>query len=140
MSAASDLMKALASMSFEDVALDVKRETLESSRTITVETFDGLLYTINLAKKPGGDDHYLWFAVSGEPPAARTPEKGEKPEDAAREDKRYAEDLAKLKERLKAEKGLASWTYVVSGKNVEPLLKDRAQLTAQPPKPRPGER
>ncbi|MBI2320281.1 MAG: hypothetical protein HYU75_25585, partial [Betaproteobacteria bacterium] len=62
-------------------------------------------------------------------------EAGEKAADKERLDKEFAESLKKLDERLKFERGLAAWTYVVAGKALEPLLKDRTQLTAVPRKP-----
>ncbi len=130
----------LSSLAFSDVAPDVKAESLEKPRTVVAETFDNLAYTIKLAKKPGGDDYYLSFTVAGEPPRERRQEKGEKAEDKARRDKQFAEELKKLDDRLKLEKSLAAWTYVVAGKALAPLLKDRAQLIAAPPRkpPVPG--
>jgi len=122
-------VKALGGLTFDDIALDVKSENFDKPRTFVGETFDDLTYTIKVAKKPDGDDYYLSFTVTGEPPRTRKPEKGEKPEDKEKYDKYFAEDLKRLDARLKIEKSLAGWTYVVSGKTLEPLLKDRAQLT-----------
>jgi hypothetical protein len=140
-SAAVAIANGLASISFSDVAPGLKIETLEKVRTVVAETFDGLVYTLKLAKKPDGSDYYLTMTVAGEPPRERKPEPGEKPEDKARLDKYFAESLKKLDERLKLEKDLAAWTYVVPAKALEPLLKERAQLVAvprQPPGPGPG--
>jgi hypothetical protein len=128
-------VNALAALAFTDVAPEVKVDGLEKTRTIVAETFDNLTYTIRLAKKADGGDYYLSFAVNGDPPRERTPEKGEKPADKERLDKQFAESAKKLDARLKLEKGLAAWTYVVAGKTLEPLLKDRAQLVAAPRKP-----
>jgi hypothetical protein len=125
----------LASIAFTDVAPGVKVDTLEKARTVVVETFDDLVYTLKLAKKPDGNDYYLTVAVAGEPPRSRKPEPGEKPEDKPRLDKYFAESLKKLDERLKVEKDLAAWTYVVPAKALEPLLRERAQLIAVPRKP-----
>ena len=113
----------------------VKPESLDKPRIIVAETFDNLTYTLKLAKKPGGGDYYLTVAVAGDPPRERKPEKGEKPADKERLDKQFAESAKKLDERIKLEKSLAAWTYVVAGKALEPLLKDRAQLIAAPRKP-----
>jgi hypothetical protein len=134
-SAAVAAANALASLAFDDVALEVKAESLEKPRTIVAETFDNIAYTIKLARKPGGDDYYLSLAVGGDPPRERKPEKGEKPADKERLDQQFADGLKKLDERLKLEKSLAIWTYVVAGKMLTPLLKDRAQLIAAPRKP-----
>ncbi len=131
-SAAVAIANGFASMTFSDVAPGVKMETLEKPRTVVVDTFDNLTYTLRLAKKPDGNDYYLTVTVTGEPPRERTPEPGEKPEDKARLDKYFAENLKRLDERLKLERELAAWTYVVPAKALEPLLKDRARLIAVP--------
>ncbi|HEV2008168.1 MAG TPA: hypothetical protein VGQ88_05525, partial [Burkholderiales bacterium] len=64
----------------------------------------------------------------------------EKPADKERLDKQFADGLKKLDERIKLEKSLAGWTYVVAGKSLQPLQKDRAQLIAAPRKPSVAER
>lgn len=134
-SAAVAAVNALASLAFVDVAIGVKAESLEKPSTIVAETFDNLTYTLKLAKKPGSGDYYLAVAIAGDPPRERKPEKGEKPTDKERLDKQFADSAKKLDERLKLEKSLAAWIYVVAGKTLEPLLKDRAQLIAVPRKP-----
>ena len=134
-SAAVAAVNSLTALAFTDVAVDVKADSFDKPRTFVAETYDNLTYTVRIAKKPDGDNYYLSFAVSGEPPRERTPEKGEKPADKERLDKQFADDLKKLDERLKLEKSLAGWTYVVAGKTLQPLLKDRAQLIAAPRKP-----
>ena len=134
-SAAVSIANGLASITFNDVAPDVKMEALEKVRSIVAETFDGLVYTLRIAKKPDGSDYYLTVSVTGEPPRSRPPETGEKPEDTARLDKYFAENLKKLDERVKVEKDLGTVTYVVPAKVLEPLLKERAQLVAVPRPP-----
>jgi hypothetical protein len=128
-------VNALAGLSFTDVALDVKAESFDKPRTLIAETYDSLVYTIKLAKKPGGDDYYLSVTLAGEPPRTRTPEKGEKPADKERLDKQFEETLKKLDERVKLEKGLAAWTYVVAGKTLAPVILSRSDLVAAPPPP-----
>ena len=113
----------------------MKSASFDKPRTIVAETFDHLTYTLKLARKADTEDYYLTVAVAGEPPRERKPEKDEKDADKARLDKQFAEELKKLDGRLKIEKGLAEWTYVISGKTLQPLLKDRAQLIAAPGKP-----
>jgi hypothetical protein len=121
--------KALAGLTFTDVAVDVKPENFDKPRTIVAETFDGVAYTIKAARKPDSEDYYLAFNISGEPLRERKPEKGEKPQDKERLDKYFADDIKRLNERLKVEKPLLGWTYVVAAKTLDPLLKDRAELT-----------
>lgn len=127
-------VNALSSPEFIDVAPDVKPGEFEKPRTLIADTFDQLTYTIKTSKKADGSDYYLSFAIAGEPPRERKAEKNEKPADKERLDKQFAESLKKLDERLKNERGLAAWTYVVAAKTLEPLLKDRAQLVAAAPK------
>lgn len=124
----------LAGLAFSDVALDVKAENFDKPRTLVAETYDNLVYTIRIARKPGDDDYYLAVALSGEPARTRVPEKGEKPADKERLDKQFDDALKKLDERVKFEKTLSAWTYVVSAKTLEPLLKSRAELVAAPRK------
>ena len=133
-SAAAAAVNALSSLAFSDLALDVKAENFDKPRTFVAETFDNLTYAIKLAKKPDGGDYYLSVAVSGEPPRERTPEAGEKAADKERLDKQFADSQKRLDERLKLERSLAAWTYVVAGKALEPLLKNRSQLVAVPRK------
>jgi hypothetical protein len=133
-SAAVSAVNALSSLAFTDVAPEIKPESLENPRTLVADTFENLTYTIKAAKKPGTDEYYLAFTVAGEPPRERKPEKDEKSEDKARRDKQFSEDLQKLEARLKLEKELANWTYVVAGKTLEPLLKDRPQFVIAPRK------
>jgi hypothetical protein len=129
-STAVGAVNALAKLEFVDVAIDVKTDSLKDARTFTADTFDNLTYTVRVVKKPGGDDYYLTVALAGEPPRERRPEKGEKPEEKERLDKQFAEDLKRLDERVKREKSFAPWTYVVTAKSLEPLLKGRSQLVA----------
>ena len=127
-------VNALAALTFSDIAVGVKPESLDKPRVLVAETYDNLVYTIKIARKPGGDDYYLSVAVSGEPPRARVAEKNEKPADKERLDKQFDDALKKLDERVKQEKGLAAWTYVVSAKTLDPLLKSRGELIAAPRK------
>ena len=123
-------VNALAGLTFSDVALDVKPENFDKPRTFVADTYDNLVYTIRIAAKPGSDDYYLTVAVSGEPPRARTPENNEKAADKERLDKQFADTLKRLDDRIKLEKGLAGWVYVVPAKTLEPLLKTRSDLVA----------
>jgi hypothetical protein len=140
-SSAVGAVNALGNVSFADVA--IKTDDAEKAMTAVAETFDNLTYRVKLARKKSADDYYLSFTVSGEPPQKRVPEKGEKPEEQARRDKEFAENLKRLEERIAREKALAKWTYVAAKSTVEPLLKERAQMTAhkekkEPPSPERG--
>lgn len=128
-------VNALNDLKFSDVAIGVKPENLDKPRTFVAETYDNLVYTIKIARKPDSDDYYLAVAVSGEPGRVRTPEKNEKPEDKERRDKQFEETLKKLDDRIKLEKSLGGWVYVLPAKTLDPLLKSRTDLVAAPRKP-----
>jgi Domain of unknown function (DUF4340) len=129
--AVSAATKALTGLSFNDIVLDAKDIKTEKPRTLVAETFDKLTYTIKIARKVDSDDYVLNYTVSGEPPRERTPEKGEKAADKERSDKYFAEDLKRLDERLKLEKSLMTWTYLVAAKTLDPIFVDRASLVAE---------
>ena len=120
----------LGSLSFDDVALDSGKEASGKPLVIVAETFDNLVYTVKLAGKGKGDDYFVGFAVKGEPPKSRTPEKGEKPEDKERRDKEFAESRKRLEERIAAEQALAKWTYVINRRELEALLRSREEMVA----------
>jgi len=134
-SAAVGAVNALGKLEFADVSASGKVEDGENLATVTADTFDGLTYTVKMAKQKSGGDYLLNIALSGAPLKTRPPEKGEKPEEAARRDKEFAETLKRLEARAEFEKILGQWTYIVSVKNLEPVLTDRAQMVAQPRKP-----
>ncbi len=131
-SAAVAATNRLASLSFDDVALDAAKEAGGKPFLLVAETFDNLVYAVKLVRKGKGDEHYLSFTVKGEPPKSRAPEKGEKPEDKERRDKEFAESRKKLEERIAAEQALSKWTYVIGGRELEPLLKSRGDMEAPP--------
>lgn len=128
-SSAVSAVNALGNLGFDDVA--VKPEDGGKPMAVVAETFDNLTYRVKLTPRKSGNDYYLNFAVSGEPPAKRVPEKDEKPEERERRDKDHAEMTKRLEERIAKEKALSKWTYVVSKSSVDPLLKDRSAMTAR---------
>jgi uncharacterized protein DUF4340 len=128
-SSAVGAVNALGNLSFTDVA--VKPVEAEKPMAVVAETFDNLTYRLNLAPRKGADEYSLNFTVSGEPPAKRAAEKDEKPEERERRDKDYEESRKRLTERLAKEKALSKWTFVVAKPAVEPMLKDRAKMTAR---------
>ena len=127
-------VNALSSMTFNDVAVNAKPEDAGKPVVIIAETFDNLTYTVRIAQQKSGEDYLLTVAVAGEPPKTRVPDKDEKAEKAEqkeRRDKDFAENRKRLEERLARERALAKWTYVVGKKEVEPLLRERADLIAR---------
>jgi hypothetical protein len=120
----------LGSLSFDDVALDPGKEAAGKPLVVVAETFDNLVYTLKLAARGKGDDHFVSFTVRGEPPKSRAPEKGEKAQDKERRDKEFAESRKRLEERIAAEQALAKWTYVIGKRELEPLLRARGEMVA----------
>lgn len=134
-SAAVEATNALGKLSFKDVAVKPEADGAEKPVTVTADTFDHVSYVFRIAPRRGGD-YLMSGRIEGEPPAQRTPEKDEKPQDKERRDKEYAEQMKTLKERLARERTLEKWTYVVEAKTVEPVLKDRAAMVAPKKKER----
>jgi hypothetical protein len=126
---ATDAAGAFGWMDVVDVVVDPQNtETgLSHATTIRAETFDGLTYTVRVGDRTG-DNYYVAVAVAGDPPATRTPDKGESAEEKAKKDKAFADEKARLAERLARERRLDGWRYVVAKSAVEPLLRDRAQM------------
>jgi hypothetical protein len=126
---ATDAAGAFGWMDVVDVVVDPQNtETgLLHAVTLRAETFDNLTYTVRIGDRIG-DNYYVAVAVAGEAPQARTPEKGETPEEKEKKDKLFAEDKARLVERLGRERPLEGWRYVVGKNAIEPLLRDRAQM------------
>ncbi|MGH8699465.1 MAG: hypothetical protein ACREVS_23470, partial [Burkholderiales bacterium] len=130
-SAAVAATNKLSSLAFDDVALDPGKDAAGKPLVVVAETFDNLVYTVKLAARGKGDEYLVSFSVKGEPPKARVPEKGEKPEDKERRDKEFAESRKRIEERIAAEQALAKWTYVIGRRELEPLLRTRSEMTAQ---------
>ncbi|MBX3666358.1 MAG: DUF4340 domain-containing protein [Burkholderiales bacterium] len=125
-SAAVSANNALSGLSFSDVITD-DQTGAKATVTVTAETFDNLTYVIGLAPQADGD-FVLRFKVSGEPPKTRKPEAKEKPEDAEKLDKEFAENRQRLEARVMLEQARSQWAYVVPAKQLAPLLAGREQL------------
>ena len=126
---ATDLASSLGWVNLVDVVADPEKADTGLDRAIVIkaDTFDGLSYTLRVGKQ-AGDNYYVKVAVAGEPRRTRTPAKGEKAEDKAKNDKEFEERRKKLVEKLDREKKLERWTYLVAKSGLEPLLRDRAGL------------
>ncbi len=125
-SAAVSANNALGNLSFNDVIVDDETGA-KAALTVTAETFDNLSYTIGLAPQADGN-FVLRFKVAGEPPKTRKPEPKEKPEDAEKLDKEFAENRQRLEARIMLEQARSQWAYVVPAKQLAPLLAGREQL------------
>jgi MinD-like ATPase involved in chromosome partitioning or flagellar assembly len=100
---------------------------LDKPTVIKVATFDGLEYTVNIGAKK--DENYmLTVAVAGNFPKERAAVADEKPEDKAKAEKEFADNLKRLNEKLATESAFGKWTYQVATWTVDPLLKKRSEL------------
>lgn len=107
----------LASLEVADVAPREAQDTgLDKPALLTVATFDGLSYTIQVGKL-AGEQYYVAISVAGEPNA---------------EGKDAEERNRKLAERLAREKALAAHVLLVNKNRLEDVLKPRAELLAPP--------
>lgn len=148
----ADSFKRLMSFArFQDVvpASEVTASTAAepAPRVATIETFEGFKYTLTItpaapsaadpaepdAMPPAQDDQLLAIEVEATLPAERKKGETESDEDAANLDKAFDERLATLKDKLEKEKALAGRTFRVTKSVVEPLLKSRDDVTAEPP-------
>jgi len=136
---------------FEDVVPAAKvaeRIVADQKRIVTIETFEGFVYTIELSPaKPSAtpppapatpdaaplatDNFLMTVTVNAELPKERKKEENEKPEDAKTKDTAFTDRLKTLTEKIAKEKALAGITYEISKSTVEALLKDRAGLITQ---------
>ncbi|MBI1965272.1 MAG: DUF4340 domain-containing protein [Betaproteobacteria bacterium] len=132
-SAAVAAVNKLGGLAFDDVVADPKPEDAGKPLAVVAETFDNLTYIVKLARSKAGGDYRLTFTVAGTPPRSRPPEKGEKGEQKERRDKEFAESLQRLEARIALEKALSQWTYLVSAREIEPLLRERGDMIAGRP-------
>ena len=129
---------ALSMPSFTDVVAGGSKSNLglDKATKVSITTFEGFAYELQIGKAV--DENYpLTVTVAGSFTQTRTPGKDEKPEDKEKLDKEFKESLAKLEERLKAEKKVNGWTYLISKWTLDPLLRDRSQLLVEEKKEEP---
>ena len=128
---AGSVTSAFSYPSFNDVA--TTNVSMDKATTAKIETFDGFVYDIKVGSKVAEDrdDYYMQVAVNGNFQKERTPGKDEKPEDKAKLDKEHKDKIDKLEEKLKNEKALANWTYIVAKYTLDPVLKERKDLLVE---------
>jgi hypothetical protein len=127
---AQDAVGSLQGMTLVDVVPDPGSAAAGLDRPIVIRarTLDGVIYTLRVGSKTADDRYFIAIAVGGEPAAARTAGKSETAEEKEKQDKAFAENRARLLDKLARERKLERWTYLVARTAVEPLLRERAQL------------
>jgi hypothetical protein len=128
----SGMANPFSSPTFVDVIMGAKPgETgLEKPTMVKIETFDGFTYDIKVGTKTN-ENYYLTMAVAGNFPKERAAGTDEKPEDKAKLDKEFADNLKKLGDKLAQEKAFESWTFLAAGWPVDSVVKERGQLFAE---------
>jgi uncharacterized protein DUF4340 len=136
---AFNMGNAFSYFSFADVVIGARPEVtgLDKAKQLTIETFEGFTYRLRIGNKTGADEYYLRGSVDANLPKARSAVKGEKPEDKDKLDKEFNQKLEQWQAKLKREKDLEKWIYLVTGTSVQPYLKDRAQLYQEKKEPVP---
>ena len=142
---AGSVTSVLAYPAFTDVATNSAPDQTGMDKPVVakIDTLDGFSYDIKVGKKVADDrdDLYLQVTVNGAFNKERTPGTDEKPEDKARLDKEFKDKVDKLEEKLKTEKALGQYTYIVARYSIEPLFKDRKDLLVDKKhEPKPGEK
>jgi len=101
-----------------------------NATALTVETFDGFTYAAKIG--PERDGNYpLTISVTANLPAARTPAKGEKPEEKSKLDAEFKQRQETLAAKLAKEKQFEHWTYQIPAYTVEPFLKTKGQFLVE---------
>ncbi|HVV01683.1 MAG TPA: DUF4340 domain-containing protein [Verrucomicrobiae bacterium] len=131
-SKASSVESPLSSASFNDVATPDKASEFGLSKptVLTVSTFDGLTYTVNVGAKTN-DIYAMTLKVQSPAPKARVPGKDEKPADKARLDKEFADQQKQIADKAAQAKACENWVYLVSSWTLDPVLKNRSDLLAE---------
>jgi hypothetical protein len=119
----------LSSVQISDVAIDLTPEQtgLAKPTTLTIETFDGLTYAVNTGVQTNSDV-FVNVTLTAHLVKERAPGKDEKPEDKAKLDKDFVDNLKKLETKVADESALAKWTYLLPNWTTESLLKKRNEL------------
>ena len=129
-SAVNVLNSYLSFASFNDVSTD--KEALKNTQTITIETFEGFKYTIQVGEKT--EDGYFPMAVnvSGEFQSERKSEEGESKEDKKSKDEAFSAELKTKKEKLEKEQKTHGHVYLVNTWTLDPALKKREEFLEKP--------
>lgn len=136
---AQDSVSPLYAVNIVDVVANPGNDVTGLDKPIVAkaETFDNLTYTLKLGKqipgaRPEDNKYYVSFSIAGEPPKERVSFKGESKEDIEKKSKEWLEYRVKLLEQVKREQGYSKWTFIFPARQVEPLLRTRAEMLPAP--------
>ena len=107
------LKNVLSSPSFNDIVWEIGQEALGMDQAIKAElkTFDGFAYTVELGSPNEDEEYPVRVGITAEIAETRVAPEEESDEDKERLDKEHAEQVAKLKEKMEAESGLAGKVF-----------------------------
>jgi hypothetical protein len=102
---------------------------LKKHAVMTVRTFDGFTYTFTIAEKDGKG--FLNVVTTAKLAEKRIPAKDEKKEDKEKLDKKFSENLKKLKDKLKREEFFNNWVYTFPKYKIDQLMKTRKDIVSK---------
>lgn len=110
---------------------------LESPARLAVEAADGFRYAFEIGALAEGR-HPVRVAVSADLAEKREPKPDEKPEDAEKLDKQFADRKAELSAKRDREKKFEGRVFLLPQHVMSPFLVKRENLIAPPPTPSPS--
>jgi hypothetical protein len=128
----SSLSSTLGYPSFVDVVSDpaTAKTSMDKPLVVTIQTFDGFVYTLKIGAKTPENEYNFQVQVAGDFPTNRV--KGAESPDAAKSlDKLFEGKMKQVEDKLKQEKSLDGWTYLVNNWLIDPLIRTRAQLMVE---------
>jgi Domain of unknown function (DUF4340) len=114
---------------------------LDKAVIVSVETFDGFKYALEIGGEAPDQSRFFRFKVSADLPSKRTAEPNESPDDKKKKDDEFNKQQEALKTRLATEQKLQNWIFEVENYSLETFLKPRKDLlkeAAPTPGPRPA--
>lgn len=129
-SAVNVLNSYLSFASFNDISTD--KEALKDPKTITIETFEGFKYVIQVGEKTDDGLFPMSVSVSGDFVTEREAEEGESEEVKKSKDESFASELKTKQEKLAQEQKTQGHIYLVNTWTLDPALKKRAEWLEQP--------
>ena len=108
-----------------DASADLTQPT--NGMVVTVTTLDGFSYVAHVGLKQG-ENYPVRFDITADLPSARVAAKDEKPEDKAKLDQAFKDQLGKLAEKLVKGKPFTSRVYLLPAYSLDEILKPRSQL------------
>ncbi|MDF1656803.1 MAG: DUF4340 domain-containing protein [Verrucomicrobiales bacterium] len=128
----SSMKSAFSNAQMEDVFIgDELKENKPEGTTFKISTFDGFNYVISVGEKNDLNELPLAIKVSGKFEEKRAEGEEESDEEKARLDKELADSLAKLNEKLAAEKTLEGHVFKVRSYIVDSIIKNRSELLVE---------